>query len=319
MGWILALCLMLGLGCGKANKVARVEAPRPPAPLDDAKAFLKWSMDGYQSFKTYRATCSLVMSASPPAQDMPLSTRSFVYEVPNRFKILSNTLPLVQAAACDGRKVVESNDTGFGTIEYAAPASITQTYSVEMSQPVFFGSLLYQCFGGSSNLSGLISATRDSIKFNADEIWHGEPAKVVSFYETETYGQTSVLIGTKTGLVYRIRYDSEPLVVLAKNIDLGEIIRWNQKRIESMPPGPSRDEADAVVRKLKDFPKRLAESIPKQHLTTETYGDIQVNGKVSDADFDTTPLKASGDVQKMLEKAADLSKLMEQAKAPASH
>jgi thiol-disulfide isomerase/thioredoxin len=81
-----------------------------------------------------------------------------------------------------------------------------------MKHPMFCGSLLYQFFGGSANYDHLVNSAKGPVTFGGKESVGDEPCQVVKFYGRDQYGNVEALIGEKSGYVYRIKYDSAPLI-----------------------------------------------------------------------------------------------------------
>ncbi len=181
-------------------------------------------------------------------ESAPKTKRTLVYKSPNSFRVVSNgSNSFVQTVVCDGKKLVEySNRSELPASTYPAPGSIADAASMQMKHPMFCGTLLYQFFGGSENLDSLVNRDKGPIALGAEEkSTGGEPARLVTFYAQGTYGHVSVLVGEQTGLVYRISYDSEPLMQMMLSKENQEMVRAAiKKQIESEPPGPKRDQME---------------------------------------------------------------------------
>ncbi|HVT12965.1 MAG TPA: redoxin domain-containing protein [Fimbriimonadaceae bacterium] len=251
MKWILALALfsahsfVIG-GCGQGGSTAKA---------GDAESFLKWSMDQCAALKSYEATVDWKMTDAH-------SSRKIFYVKPNKFKISSDSQgQMTMTAVSNGAKLVEyTSDPSLPATSYGAPSTIFAANSMQMKHPMFDGSLFYQFFGGSSNFDHLVDKGKAKIEFGADEKGPGgEDARVVKFYGAETYGHVEALIGKKTGLVYRIQYDSEPLLDMMKS--------------------------DPEFLKTAGANPKL--------LTTEIFSDVKTNAPIPESTFDCTPPKGA--------------------------
>jgi hypothetical protein len=96
---------------------------------------------------------------------------------------------------------------------------------------MFCGCLLHQFFGGSANYVRLVNPSKGKVAFDGGELAQsGESARNISFYGQQEYGHVKVLIGERTGHVYRIEYDSEPLVGMMSNPE-GDVKEGSSKTI----------------------------------------------------------------------------------------
>src|SRR5579862_715432 len=186
--------------------VSTQSAPTTPIGL------LKWSMTRYAALSTFQADCSWTetIGTMPSSQE---EKRTLWYEKPNRFKVVSSHSGLVQTSVSDGTKLVEFT-TGIAqpAQSYDSPPSIANATTMQMSHPMFCGSLLYKFFGGPARLSALVNETKMPVSFGPTVTLEGQECKTVKFWaQGPTYGKTEVAIGVTDGLVHRIRYGSEPL------------------------------------------------------------------------------------------------------------
>ena len=144
-------------------------APRP-APMDDATAFLQWSMDQYAAVKTFRAdwtwdTDYASLPKPEKGKDTPRSHRTLVYAAPNQFKIVSRMYEkLSHTYISDGtRMVIVKRGYGQGPEEYAAPPSLARADRYKLPGGGEWGmtpddgdSALYRFFGGGATLPHLL-------------------------------------------------------------------------------------------------------------------------------------------------------------------
>lgn len=183
------------------------------ASAADAATFLKWSMDRYATFKSFRATC--LWTADYGEADPNPDRREIYFVKPNKFKVVSvnGDGRFVMTSVSNGKTLAEyTSAPDLATMSYTAPKSIATAGSMQMQHPMFCGSLLYKFFGGSASFDGLVNADKGKITFGPNEkAPNGELARVVKFYAVGSYGNTQVLIGKETGRVYRISYDSAGL------------------------------------------------------------------------------------------------------------
>jgi peroxiredoxin len=276
--WI-AVGIVVGLllfGCALSHSA--VDTGRPTTP----KQFLLWSMERYGAMAGFRAECAWSMLEREGKMGLP-THRSIVYRAPDRFRVVSHgPTGFVMTAVCDGTRLVEySNHEDQPASTYPSPDSISDAGSMLMNHPMFCGSLLYQFFGGSKNLAGLVDLDKGAISFGSKQkAEDGEPSREVDFYGQGTYGHVSVLIGERTGLVHRIEYDNEPLMRMMDSPEMQDTIRSQiRSRIAVLPPGQERS----------DLEKTLAEvSHPVETKTQELYSHIAMGSPVDSETFDTS-------------------------------
>jgi len=116
-------------------------------------------------------------------------------------------------AICDGKLAIEYSDiNGRMALKSPVPTTIAGAKAQMMLNPMVGASLLYHFFDGPERLVELVDTTQQEIAFGRDVTVDGHVCKTVNFYATGDYGKTSVAIGVEDGLVYRIRYDSGPLM-----------------------------------------------------------------------------------------------------------
>ena len=220
------------------------------APPKDARAFLLWSMDQHKGLKSYSAKCVWTMDGGPGFKDS--ATRTLSYVAPNRFLVVTSRTAMTQTSVSDGTKLVEYSTIGTPGDSDDAPKSLADAKSPQMQHPMFCGSLLYQFFGGGSNISSLADESQEKITGGAEEnLPGGGKGRLINFYGTATYGHVQALIDEKTGMVDQIRYDSDGLL----------------KKMKAMGQ-------DIGVQKFD---------------TTETYSDIQVNPSLQASIFIPQP------------------------------
>ena len=257
---------------------------------DDAKAigFLKHSMDVYSAMPAFTADCSLSVTGAGA------ETRTVSYAKPNRFKVVSTSANgMVQTSICDGAALLEfDNKTGQPPRQGPAPDTIAEVSTIQMRHPMYCGTLLYQFFGGSGNYSGLVDREKGLVTFGPEEKSStGEPAHTVNFYAQQQYGHVEALIGENTGYVFRIKYDSEPLMKMMRDPE-------TQKRAKA--------QAEAALSSAKDS-KTKAEAITAlsnlssksgmAFLSEETYSRLTVPATLSNATFALIPPKGTTPVE----------------------
>lgn len=199
---IVGSCLIL-CGCG-------TQTAESSAPTSNPEQFLKWSMNQYAGFKTYQASVDWEMKSE--GEQGATEKRQLSIATPNKFKVITTmTNGMTLGAVSDGSGMVEYAN-GQGARKCEVPKGIAAVSSMQMKHPMFNGSLLYQFFGGSDNFNGLVAVENRKVEFGSDEkAPGGEDAKTVKFYAPDGYGNVEALIGTKTGLVYRIKADEDGL------------------------------------------------------------------------------------------------------------
>ena len=211
--------------------------------------FLKWSMDQYASMKGFKASCAIETKLNGVGFEKNKldQTREIVYDSPNMFKIQAQSHSAEIFAESDGsRMVLGTSDLKTPVTAYKAPETITSEHTELLSEPMLCGTLLYTFFGGSPHYSDLVDTSKTAPSFGDEEQVSGEKAKHVLFYATGVYGHTDVLIGEKTGLVYRIEYDSDPRIKMAAYIKQARNLKTpipissdTVERYASMSPNPN--------------------------------------------------------------------------------
>lgn len=237
----------------QAGATARAQDKAPAEPAE----FLKWSMSRYATLSSFQADCN--WSENFGGTEKLTSRRTLTIAMPNRFKVVSQQLdsPLAMKmiAVCDGKNAVEYSDkTEMGALKAEVPTSIATAKGMMILHPMFCGSPLYQFFGGAQNLPQLVDTKKQPIAFGADAVVDGHNCKTVTFFAGGNYGKTEVAISPEDGLVYRIRYGSEPLM-------------------------------EAVGKALKGG---KAGDAPTHSDSEEDYTHIVVNSTIPDTAFDTT-------------------------------
>jgi thiol-disulfide isomerase/thioredoxin/outer membrane lipoprotein-sorting protein len=218
-------------------------------PQQGPKDFLAWSMDQHQALKSYSAKCEWEVDGGVMGGDA--SSRKIEYLAPNFFKINSARKGgLTATTVSDGHKLVDFTDDKLRTgMSYAAPANFHDAKSMQMMLPMSCGSLLYEFFGGSKGIDDLVDESRGKIADAGEEdLPGGGKGKLVKFYAKGAYGNATVLINEKTGMVYRISYDSA-----------------------------------ALLEKVKE--SGLSPEFIKPYESTETYSDIQINPTLVASNF----------------------------------
>jgi thiol-disulfide isomerase/thioredoxin len=203
--------LIVLTGCSKSSAPFANATPVRGEKGSPGDKLLKMSMDHYNSLKSFTANCawSMKMGGEPTTDE----TRTISYAAPNRFKVTTKTSEFTLSSTSDGSKDIEVASLGNQpAMSSPAPADISQASSMIMQHPMFCGTLLYKFFAGSAGYEGLVDASKGPAVLGSEEQAGGETAQHVKFYATGNYGHTDVLIGERTGKVYAITYDDEPLM-----------------------------------------------------------------------------------------------------------
>jgi len=218
----IAVGCVLVAGCSVFGQRANVSKVGESSSGANAAAdLLKRSMDRYAALPAFSATVTYSMDAGhgrAPATD---STRTMEIEKPNLFHVISKSATgFTQTCVSDGKNEIEYSEPSLvGAMTYSSPAQLCEVRSMQMRHPMFCGTLLYQFFGGSTNYSNLVDESKGPVTYgDLETVAGGETARVVKFYATQTYGHTEVMIGERSLLVYRIRYDNEPLMTMVKGM-----------------------------------------------------------------------------------------------------
>lgn len=212
-------------------------------------------MDQHKALKSYSSKCAWTMDSGSGASAITAATRTFSYQAPNMFQVVStHTGGFTQTSVSDGAKLADyTNDKKAPGMSYDAPEMISQAQSMQMQHPMFCGSLIYKFFAGGEHIDALADTSKGQITFGGEEkLPGGGKGRVVKFYGTGMYGNASVLIDEKTGMVDRITYDSAALLA-------------NMKQM-----GMSGTPVDAYT-------------------TTETYSDVKLNPTLQASVFKVDP------------------------------
>jgi len=125
--------------------------------------FLCWSMDRYAAMSSFQAESDIDFSTGK-------YSRQTVYRRPNQFKISCLSHGYRFEAVCDGKRLVEYSDKGpTDPIAFPAPSSICYAPSLMLRNPTSYSSILYQFFGGASNLKGLVRVDKAPIDFGPEK------------------------------------------------------------------------------------------------------------------------------------------------------
>jgi thiol-disulfide isomerase/thioredoxin len=202
-------------GC-KSGGSALASATGP----DSAEKFLRWSMDQHKALRSYHAVLGLAARQGDntvPADD-PRSPQTAVdFVAPNKFHIHSGQRGSGQTTISDGsREIVYMDPSGALASSLppqvsVAPASIASAM-IGGSTSMFGTFPMSPMFAGQSAYDVLVDTSKGKPTFGASESRpDGEGAREVKFYSTGYYGHSTVLIGERTGMVYRWTFDLEPL------------------------------------------------------------------------------------------------------------
>ncbi|MHB8637726.1 MAG: TlpA family protein disulfide reductase [Fimbriimonadaceae bacterium] len=300
---LLGLAVVAGMvgGCRVATQLSSgTSAGAKEADDTQAVTFLKHSMDVYAALPAYTAKCTYTLSSA--GQLAPPSVRRFSYAKPNRFKVVSTSAAgFVQTSISDGNQVLEfDNMTGQAPRTTPAPATIAEVASMQMKHPMFCGTLLYQFFGGSANYAGLVDESKGAVTFGAEEdSGNGEKARVVKFYAQQQYGHAEALIGEKTGYVYRIKYDSEPLIKMMQDSGL-------MKKAKEATDAALTATKDAKTKAESDTALTApANAIPETLVSEETYTDPSTPATLPAVTFALTRPKGTKQVDLSVAGSAD--------------
>ena len=186
------------------------QAKGQAAPVTPS-AYIKWSMSKYAAMPSFKGEVSLRVSSN--GKSAPDSTRIIQVAKPNRFKIVSKNAAATQTSVSDGKNLVEFMSLGaFPAQSTTAPASIADTKSMILLNPMLGGSLLYSFFGGPAYYAKVVNESKMAPVFGATTKVAGVECRIVKFSSQGFYGTTEAAIGTKDGLVHSFVYHYEPLV-----------------------------------------------------------------------------------------------------------
>jgi len=244
-----------------------------------AEEFLSWAMDRHQSMLRFHAVADV--------EGVATATREIWFERPNKYRI-TNQSPsgYSMTSVCDGARVVEFSAPEAGeSRSYSAPASIADAQTMFMMHPMFCGSLFNRFFAGRGRIDSVVDRTKAPIEYGIEEEVGGEFSREVCFYGVEMYGHVRMLIGTKSGAVYRVAYDAEPIMqTMSSPQQRAQMERAFKAEIAKEPDPEKRAEME---QHLAEYNRRLDEGPQEPTWTYHTYRDIEVDGDVPAATFDT--------------------------------
>ncbi|MBS1715944.1 MAG: redoxin domain-containing protein [Armatimonadetes bacterium] len=213
-------------GCSQTPSGSSGTAAGKPAGSksdEAAVALLKKSMDAYAAFDTFQASYDRV--PTKPGTGAP--TRTITYQKPNLFRI--------EAKTEKGDMTITSVSNGKEAIEYAvmgsdgsgmkqpAPTTLADAQLIQIRNPLVCGSLVYNFFKGSAGYADLVDESKaPTLLGKKEKSPTGEDAQVVKFYAKEHFGNVEALIGTQSGLVYRVSYDGAQFKEMAKSAKADE-------------------------------------------------------------------------------------------------
>jgi peroxiredoxin/outer membrane lipoprotein-sorting protein len=179
-----------------------------------AQQFLAWSMEQHQALKSYSSTAKWKMSGGLVTGKESEETRLVSYQSPNLYQVVSkNAGGLTLTSISDGAKQLDLGSDRKTAMLTDAPKAIQDAGTLQMLHPMYCGSLLYKFFAGASSLGDLVDESKGGVSDGGEEpLQGGGKGRVVKFFATGMYGNTSALIDEKTGMVQRITYDCSTLM-----------------------------------------------------------------------------------------------------------
>jgi len=257
------------VGCGKGNG----------ADTSSPEAFLKWSMNRYQASKGFSANSSIKIEA-PFMNVHQSATRQISYGAPNMYKISTGTGtgPSLTAAS-DGKQEIDySSNAQLLGVAAAAPTTLPEAKSAVMTSPLMEATLLFQFFGGASNLPNLADGGKDSITWGQDgKAPSGEQTKTVKFTGPGKYGHVEATIGVDTGVVYLLKFDSEPMVTeMRKGRTAEEELEQLKTHLQTQVAGKQKDILEGLLKQGKEA---------FMLWTVETYQNPKFESSVSESAF----------------------------------
>ncbi|MCH7904514.1 MAG: hypothetical protein IH944_08100 [Armatimonadetes bacterium] len=194
-----------------------------------AKQFLEWSMDQHAKLKTYQAMVLWDMGKGD------LRTRLVLIEGPDKYAVTSSNRGYTQVSVCDGTTLLEYDSEDAEALEYRATSHIGTSPGMQMNHPHFCGSLLYKFFLGSDHLDQLAILDRQEIEYGPRvTLADGRTLQSVKFYGAYLYGHVVADINVSTGLVERLKYDSEPVMQVLKDMGPEGVSKFLQDVLESI-------------------------------------------------------------------------------------
>lgn len=227
---------LLTVGCG--NKAVQAKADNP-------EDLLKWSMDQYHHAKSFSTGVDFKIASVGFGINVERK-RTLDYQAPNLYRVVTTLLPSKTQITCvsDGTNEIDySDNVKAKAMKSPAPPELNTVSSEAMQEPAISGSLIYSFFGGSENIGELEQQTGDKATWGPDGTApNGEPTKTVRFLTTGKLGHAEATIGTKTGLVYKLSFDAQPLVSqYLRGHTPEEAIEELKKVLANSPKGVKRD------------------------------------------------------------------------------
>lgn len=217
----LALALSLLAGCGQksgdqAGATASTAGSQASAKVEgEGMPVLQQSMDRYHGLNSLSATCDWTMNAGSGAGNAAESQRSIAFQAPNKFRLSAkHKAGLLQEAVSDGKNLIEWTNAqpDSKAVKYKAPRSLDQASTPLLKHPMFCGTMLLQFFAGKSAAASLVNLDKGPVTLASAPAREGEEVAKISFYAQGEFGNTTMVIGKKSGKVFEIDYDADPLV-----------------------------------------------------------------------------------------------------------
>lgn len=279
-------------GCGSGGGPGAVLAAKKTP--DAAETFLKWSMDQHKAMHSYHAQLTMnydglgggSSAGAGPSEMTPRITID--YQAPNKFRIETGTMGMIQASISDGTKLVTT--TGLASIPPTtgvAPASLASFGGGPLGM-AYGGLPMFTMFGGSAAYDALVDTSKGEPTFGATKLYDNEMCREVTFTTGGMLGKCTVLIGEKTGLDYRWACDLAPMKGMFGGSSTGSKTLDQQKTDAMML---SFEAAGAKVNPSIDTAKFDTTKLPKT--TTPDFPGLTSKGAgAGAAPQEDTPMKA---------------------------
>lgn len=235
----LLAALLTVAACQKPDASQSAAGPKSTSGQVGARDFLKWSMDRHKAMATFRATSTWSMKMAGQGADDMGSTRSIVYAKPNKFRLVNNG-PTKMVSQSDGKEHIEFSTSGLNQgLKYPAPDSIGSSKSMQMTHPMFNGSLIFAFFEGADGYDDLVDTSGKEPTFGPEAKGpKGEALRTVQFKALGNFGNAEAVIDSKTGWVHELRYDMAPVAEMMKSMgekamDLGCVEKFADWSIDA--------------------------------------------------------------------------------------
>ena len=268
---LLAVLAVAGCKSGAGNSLAVATGADAP------EKFLKWSMDQHKALRSFHAQYQMKydMGGSAAGMGALQPTMTVDYQAPNKFRIETGTMGMVQAVISDGTKQVTTTGlAGYPGQTSVSPGSIAAAGGGTTMAMFGNATPMFTMFAGAGAYDVLVDASKGKATFGATKDVDGEPCREVKFFATGMAGNTTVLISEKTGMARRWECDMAPLASMFRG-----------STSETTNGKTTTTTSESKPKKTSSFPGKIS-------LAFDASG-LKENVSIDVAKFDTTKLPTS--------------------------